>query len=424
MLSNSMVPMVGIVDTAVMGRMGAPEWIAATAVGAILFSSIYWVFGFLRMGTGGLVAQAYGAGKLQEAGQVTVRAMGIAIVLGALLILLQVPLLKLGLAALEDSNDWKALTATYFSVRILSAPATLTVYVLLGTLIGLQKMTQVLILQFLLNLLNVALTIALFAYTSLGIAGVAWATVISEYTTLFAGLFMLRKVLAQALSNRPLNSWLWDLTAARRYFSISGNLFIRTLCLTLAFYWMTVLGSRISVGVLAVNTVLLHLVHFASYCMDGYAHAIESLTGYAVGKRSQMLFKRAVKAAIELAVITALAFAVAYLLAGEYLVSLMTTESSVQELAKTWLPWVILAPVTGIASFLLDGIFIGATRTAEMRNGMLISLLVFAIASVALVPTMGNHGVWLSYHILLIVRAITLIRYWPSLNIEFADTSR
>ena len=235
---------------------------------------------------------------------------------------------------------------------------------------------------------------------------------------------MLRKVLAQALSNRPLNSWLWDLTAARRYFSISGNLFIRTLCLTLAFYWMTVLGSRISVGVLAVNTVLLHLVHFASYCMDGYAHAIESLTGYAVGKRSQMLFKRAVKAAIELAVITALAFAVAYLLAGEYLVSLMTTESSVQELAKTWLPWVILAPVTGIASFLLDGIFIGATRTAEMRNGMLISLLVFAIASVALVPTMGNHGVWLSYHILLIVRAITLIRYWPSLNIEFADTSR
>ena len=133
MLSNSMVPMVGIVDTAVMGRMGAPEWIAATAVGAILFSSIYWVFGFLRMGTGGLVAQAYGAGKLQEAGQVTVRAMGIAIVLGALLILLQVPLLKLGLAALEDSNDWKALTATYFSVRILSAPATLTVYVLLGT---------------------------------------------------------------------------------------------------------------------------------------------------------------------------------------------------------------------------------------------------------------------------------------------------
>lgn len=414
MLSNSMVPVVGIVDTAVMGRMGSPEWIAATAVGALLFSSIFWLFGFLRMGTGGLVAQAHGANDPGEAGRITVRAMGMAAILGLLLILLQVPLLKIGLAALaDDSHEWKALTSVYFSIRIFAAPATLMLYVIMGTLIGLQLMRQVLLLQFALNILNIVLTIGFFSLTDLNIAGVAWATVISEYSTLVLGLYLSRSVIAQALSQRPVSPWLLDSVECLKFFRISGNLFIRTLCLILAVYWMTVLGSRIGVATLAVNTVLLHMVNLASYSLDGYAHAIETLTGFSLGRRNQAMFRRATRASIELAGLTAVVFALAFWLFGNNLIALMTTDPDIQARAVEWLPWVILVPLTGVWSFLLDGIFIGATQTANMRDSMIASLTVFGLCSLVTVPLLGNHGIWLSYHIMFVTRALTLARYWP-----------
>lgn len=415
MLSNAMVPIVGIVDTAVMGRMGSPEWIAATAVGALLFSSIYWIFGFLRMGTGGLVAQAYGADDLIDAGRITARALFIASVLGILLIVLQIPILHSGLAALTDSEDWKSLTTVYFSIRIHSAPATLMLYVIMGALIGLQLMPQLLMLQFLLNILNVVLTIGFFSLTELNIAGVAWATLISEYVTLAYGLFLLRHVLQKALSNRPVSAWLFDPKQCMKYFRISGNLFVRTVCLILAVYWMTVLASRIGVAALAVNTVLLHMVSLASYCLDGFAHAIETLTGYSLGKRNLRLFKRAARTATELAAVTALFMSLALWLFGDSLTALMTTDEEVREMAARWLPWVILVPLTGVWSFLLDGIFIGATQTASMRDSMIVSLLIFGLASLVLVPLLGNHGIWLSYHVMFVSRALTLFRYWPAL---------
>ncbi len=424
MLSNGMVPIVGIVDTAVMGRMGSPEWIAATAVGALLFSSIYWMFGFLRMGTGGLVAQAFGANDLIDAGRVAVRAMLIGVLLGAILIALQVPILRIGLAALSDNEDWKSLTAIYFSIRIYAAPATLVLYVIMGTLIGLQLMRQVLMLQFVLNVLNIILTVGFFSLTDLAIAGVAWATLISEYVTLAYGLYLCRHVIRRALSQKPVSTWLFDTNACIRYFQISGNLFIRTLCLILAVYWMTVLGSRIGVATLAVNTVLLHMVSLAAYCLDGYAHAIETLTGYSRGKRSLVLFQRAARTSIELAFLTALIFSLAFWLFGDSLTSLMTTDEDIRELASHWLPWVILLPLTGVWSFLLDGIFIGATQTANMRDSMIVSLLVFGLASLALVPALGNHGIWLSYHIMFVSRALTLARYWPALLTQMTKPAR
>ena len=199
MISNSTVPLVGIVDTAVMGRMGSPDWVAATAVGAVIFSSIYWVFGFLRMATGGLVAQAYGADSHVSIGRICIRALLLGCVFSALLLILQGPLLSLGLAAMENNGQWQELTARYFNVRIFSAPATLLNYAILGTLIGLQKMRVVLGLQLLLNLLNVVLNIAFFRYTDMDIAGVALATVISEYITLFSGLWILRHLIRAAL---------------------------------------------------------------------------------------------------------------------------------------------------------------------------------------------------------------------------------
>lgn len=413
MISNSTVPLVGIVDTAVMGRMGSPEWVAATAVGAVIFSSIYWIFGFLRMATGGLVAQAYGANSHVSIGRVMVRALLLGCVFSTALLLLQVPLLNLGLAAMDNNAQWQELTARYFHVRIFSAPATLLNYAILGTLIGLQRMRVVLALQLLLNLLNVALNITLFHYTELNIAGVALATVISEYITLFAGLWVLRHLISAALQEGTVSQWLFSKADLLRYFRISRDLFIRTLCLTFAFYWMTVMSSKQGVVILAANTVLLHMVHFASYCMDGFSDACESLTGFAVGRKSHRLFKKAINAAIVLGAIAAVAFAVAFTATGTGIIALLTTDTETRQTAALWLPWVIAAPLVGIWSFLLDGVFIGATQTAAMRNGMLISLAAFMLTAYVSVPALGNTGIWFAYYVLLVVRSLTLGLAWP-----------
>lgn len=413
MISNSTVPLVGIVDTAVMGRMGSPEWVAATAVGAVIFSSIYWIFGFLRMATGGLVAQAYGAESFVSIGRICTRALLLGCAFSLALLLLQVPLLSIGLAAMQDNAQWQELTARYFHVRIFSAPATLLNYAILGTLIGMQKMRVVLGLQLLLNLLNVVLNIAMFRYTSLDIAGVALATVISEYVTLFIGLWVLRSLIVAALQEGQISHWLLNKDDLLRYFRISRDLFIRTLCLTFAFYWMTVLSSRQGVVILAANTVLLHMVHFASYCMDGFSDACESLTGFAVGRKSKRLFQQATRAAAILGFLVACLFALCFALFGQFLISLLTTDTATRELAAMWLPWVIAAPLIGIWSFLLDGIFIGATQTASMRNGMLISLCLFLVTAALAVPELGNTGIWIAYFVLLIARSLTLGLAWP-----------
>jgi len=263
----------------------------------------------------------------------------------------------------------------------------------------------------------------LFWFTDLAIRGVAWATVISEYTTLLVGLYICRLVLRRAAADKPVARWLFAPAECLRYVQISGNLFIRTLCLILAVYWMTVLGSRMGVAILAANTALLHLVNFAAYFLDGYAHAIETLTGFSVGRRSQPMFHRAVRASLELAFVTALLLSGVYWLVGNELMALMTSDTAIQELAGHWLPWVILVPVVSVWSFLLDGIFIGATQTADMRDSMIISLLVFAAASMILVPAWGNHGIWMSYHVMFVSRALTLMCYWPRLNRRLSPAS-
>lgn len=413
MLSNGTVPLVGIVDTAVMSRMGSPEWMAATAVGAIIFSSIFWVFGFLRMATGGLVAQAFGAENREATSRISIRALLLAILLGVALILLQVPLLSLALYAMDDAGQWQSLTADYFHVRIFAAPATLCMYAILGALIGLQRVNAVLWLQLLLNILNVVLTITLFNTTELGIKGVALATVVSEYVTLFAGCYVLRDIIGAAIKDASFKTWVLDKQALSRFFTISGDLFIRTLCLTFAFYWMTVLSARQGVVILAANTVLFNLVHFASYVMDGYAHAVESLTGFAIGRKDTALLKRSVSASVSMAAVSALVFSVFFWILGEPIIALLVAEDTARQVAIDWLPWVIAAPLVGIWSFLLDGIFIGATETKSMRDSMLISLACFMACAAVLVPYMGNQGIWVSYFVLLIVRALTLWLRWP-----------
>ncbi len=411
MLSNATVPLVGIVDTAVMGRMESPAYLSAVAVGAVLFSSIFWVFGFLKMGTGGLVAQAFGREDLEAQQEIFARAITIACVLAACILLLASPLLSLGLWAMKGSAELHELIADYFFIRLLGAPATLTTYALLGTLIGQQRMREVFWLQLVLNVLNVVLNLAFFELTDWHVKGVALATIISEYIALGYGLWMVRSCWQVSLAR-----WLTALkntVAFAEFFNVGRDLFIRTVCLTFAFYWITALGSRFGDTTLALNAILVQMLHFTAYALDGFSMAAESLAGNALGRRDKKRLWQDVKACTWGALVLAVVFTVIYALFGQYIVDAMTTLPDVRVLAENYLFWIVIGPLVGVWSFLFDGIFIGTTHTKEMRNGMLISLAVFLIATEVLVPNWGNHGLWLSYHVFMVARAITLGVWFP-----------
>ena len=421
-LSNITVPLVGIVDTAVMGRMPSASYLSATAIAATLFSSIYWVFGFLRMGTSGLVAQSLGANQPQRAERNGIRSIVLALVFGTALLIVAPWLFELGMWSMDVNLETYALAHQYFFIRMFSAPATLVLYSIIGILVGQQHMRSVFLLQLILNISNVVLTLVLFNLTEWNIRAVATATVISEYLAMICGLWMLRHSLQlkrHLIDNASL-SWLWERSKLIEFSRIGGNLFIRTLCLTAAFYWLMAMSTKLGVIVLAVNAVLIQMLHFMAHALDGFAHAAETLVGHAYGKRDRIALSNAVQAATFWGIIFALMFTVVYASFGGDIFDAMATQKEVQNAARAWVWWVVLSPLVGVWSFLLDGIFTGTTHTREMRNGMIVSLTLFICASAILVPIMGNHGVWLSYYILMLARAATL-GYWYHRIVEFSS---
>ncbi len=414
-LANITVPLTGIVDTAVMGHMESPDYLSATAIGAILFSSIYWIFGFLRMGTGGLVAQAIGADEHERARRTLVRALLMGACLGIVIFSLSPLLFPLGLWAMSVSSTIRDLSSDYFFVRVFSAPATLMLYAMIGALVGLQKMRQVLYLQLLLNIGNILLTLLFFNITDWDIRGVALATLLSEYLALVYAFWVLwpqlkfnRQQLRQGLPR-----WVIDRQRLREFFKISSDLFIRTLCLTAAFYWLTACSARLGPVVLAANAILIQMLHFMAHALDGFAHAAETLSGHAFGKRDREAFLSAVRACVFWSALFALIFTVVYGIAFGPIAALMSTQSTIQNAAKTWFFWIVLSPLVGVWSFLLDGIFTGTTHTREMRDGMMVSLGIFIIATFLLVPLFGNHGLWMSYYALMLARTVTLCFWYP-----------
>ena len=436
-LANIAVPLVGIVDTAVMGRMAEPRYIAAVAIGAIVFSSVFWIFAFLKMGTGGLVAQALGSASdtssKEDIDCTVLRALGIAATIGVLLILLRQPMGQLTMLAFDINDQVKELALEYYDIRILAAPATLMIYCILGAFIGLQKMRSVLMLQLILNVGNIVLTILFFSYFKGGIAGVALASVIAEYLSLVYGLSKLQQINPLwPLAVSP--GRVFNAEALRRLFVINTNLFIRTLCLTFSFYWLTRSSGQLGELTLAANSILIHLVHFSSHALDGFAHAAETLCGNAYGKARARLnvlrnntdeslstvavapameFHQAVLLSTFWGCLFALLFVVLYLLFGQWIINMMTTQTAVREHAGIWLWWIVISPLVGVAGFILDGIYIGVTHTRDMRNAMIQSAIIFLAANLDLVKLFGNHGLWMSYMVLMIVRALTLLRTYP-----------
>jgi MATE family multidrug resistance protein len=414
-VSNLSVPLVGAVDTAVVGHLPDPAYIGAVALGAVIFSFVFWSFGFLRMGTTGFVAQAFGAGDAIEVRTSLLRALllGLALALG--LILLQAPIGWLAFVLLDSGARLEALGQEYFTIRIWGAPATLANYAILGALIGLQRTGTALVLQLVLNGCNLLLDLLFVIGLGWNVAGVALASVLGESLAALVGLVLLHRLLRPAAGEQRCYPLL-DAARLRALFRVNGDIFIRTLCLSGAYYYFTLQGATLGTLTLAANAVLMHFQHFLAHGLDGFAHATEALAGSAYGARCRAAFRAAVRACTLWALLVALLYSLIYTLAGPGLIALLTGIDSVRGEALAYLPWLLVSPLISVWSFQLDGIFIGTTRTTEMRNGMLIALAVFLPLVWLLPPLLGNHGLWMALMLFMVARTLTLVVWYPRIE--------
>ncbi len=419
-LSNLSVPLVGIVDTAVVGQIPDPKYMASVAVGATIFSSVFWIFGFLRMGTTGFVSQALGANNHKEIAESLLRALVIALALALLVMIIQTPIAWASLVLMNPGETLNPIILEYFHIRIFSAPATFINYCILGCLIGLQKMRLALLLQLLLNGSNLVLDVIFVLYLGMDSDGVAWASLLSEYLACFAGLWLLRAYLTLAFEQKvtPVLQWLKALfppDKLKAFFEVNGNLFLRTLFLTGAFFFFTSRSAQFGVVVLAANAILINLLQMLAYGLDGFAQAAEALTGGAYGAKKRNSFQQAVRVSTIWAGIMACLIALGYWLFGPLILNAMTVNNSVIEIAMIYLPWLIAAPVIAVWSYQFDGIFTGAMATKTMRNTVVFSTIVYVGLVLVLTPWLGNHGLWLSMLMYLGLRGITLGLAYPTL---------
>lgn len=433
-LSNITVPLLGMVDTAVVGHLPDPHHLGAVALGASAFSALFFTVISLRMGTTGLIAQAYGAGDRFGLQAGLFRALGLAAVIALVMILLTQPLIEAARWIFAPTERISAGLAIYLQIRLLAAPAALANMVILGWLLGVQDAKSPLYLLLLGNGLNMALDVLFVFGFGFEVAGVAWATVIAEYATLALGIWLVRRRFGPREKDLGLKRLL-DWHAIRRLAAVNRDIVLRSLVLQIAFVSLVALGSRQGEVILAANTVLANMLHLSAYALDGFAFAASTLVGRNVGAGDRRAMHEAVAAALVWSFGFALIITALFALAGAPAVRLITDIDSVRQTAITFLPYVIAAPLIGAAAFAFDGIYVGATRTKEMRNGMVAAVLAFAASAWLLIPPLGNHGLWLTYHIFMIVRSVWLgAVYWrlergagfmvpPSTSVTFARAS-
>ncbi|MGJ4802444.1 MATE family efflux transporter [Luteimonas sp. SDU82] len=425
-LANASVPLLGLVDTAVIGHYGGASDLGALALGALLFNFIYWSFGFLRMSTTGFVAQADGAGDEAEVRATLARALLLGLALGAGTMLLQWPLGAAYFALMDASAAVDEAGSAYFQARIWGAPAALALYAFSGALIGLGHSRSLLLVQLLLNGLNAVLDVYFAGTLGLGARGIGLGTAIAEWTTcLVAALLLWRVLRARHADAGPFLSWtrLVDRARLRRMLAANGDIMLRTLCLLGGFGWFASQGARFGDVALAANHLLLQLVSFSAFFLDGYAFVAEALVGGAVGARDPVRFRRVVRLSSELALATAAALALAIALLGAAVLALLTTLPEVGEAARAHLSWAALYVLLSVAAFQLDGVFIGATRTREMRNAALLSLATFLLCAWPAVALWGNHGLWAAFVVFVVARAAALLPAYRRLQRDVAPAT-
>jgi len=413
MLANLSTPLLGVVDTAVVGQIPEPQHIGAVAVASLIFTFVFWAFGFLRMGTTGLTAQALGARDDNELRACLGRALLIALGVGLALIALQWPTRELAFLLMDTGENVEPLAREYFDIRIWAAPFTLANYALLGWFIGQGRTGLALLLQLVLNLSNIVLDVLFVLGLGMGVSGVALGTLLAEIIATATGLGIAWLFLRE-IGGRWSWSRLLQPEQLKRTIAVNRDIMIRSLALIFISAWFVSRGAQQGEVILAANAVLMHFIATASYFLDGLAFAAEALVGRAVGAARRAALRAAVFLTTFWAVIFAAALSLIFALAGTTIIDLMSADTATREAARAYLPWAAAAPLLGVWAFQLDGIFIGATRTAAMRNAMLLSLTIF-LGGWWLLQPWGNHGLWAAFYISYIARTVTLAHYYPRL---------
>ena len=418
-LANATIPILGAVDTGVVGQMGLAVPIGAVGIGAIIISAIYWLFGFLRMGTTGLTAQAIGSNDHSETSALLVRGILIGLGAGLVLIMTQIPLFSAALGIAPASFEVESLAQEYLKIRVYSAPAAIAIFGITGWLIANERTRAVLVLMLLINSINIVLDFVFVLRLGWGVEGVAYATLIAEWSGLFFGLWLARK----GFKNGYWKNWsqIFDRARLTKMAKVNSDILIRSVLLEIAFVSFLFLGSSFDDATLAANQVLIQFLNITAYAMDGFAFAAEALVGKALGAKNRLIFRRSAVMTSQWGFGSVVVMALAFYVFGNTIINVMTTAEDVRIVSYEYLPWMVLAPLVGAAAWMLDGIFIGATRTADMRNMMFISFCVYLIALALLLPKYGNHGLWASLIIFSIARGLTLGYKYPNLEASVED---
>jgi len=413
-LANISVPLLGAVDTGVVGQMGAAAPIGAVGLGAVILASIYWIFGFLRMGTTGLVAQASGAGDLAESGAVLTRGVMVGLAAGVVMVMAQVLIMAAAFRIAPASDAVEALARDYLAIRIWGAPATIALYAVNGWLIGTERTRSVLVLQLWMNGLNIALDLWFVLGLGWGVQGVAIATLIAEATSLVLGLYLCRA----AFSGAQWRDWarVFDRVRLQRMWAVNSDIMVRTIALQGAITGFMFMSAGFGDVELAANQVLWQFLMVTAFALDGFAFAAEALVGNAVGARSVVAMRQAALRASAWAFGAALVLALGFGVLGPFAIDLMAKDASVQATARIFLPYVVALCVLGVGAYMLDGIFIGATGTREMRNSVVLAVAIYAVIIWWAVPVWGNHALWVALMVLNILRGVFLAALYPRLE--------
>ena len=405
---NLAIPFVGIVDTGLMGNLGETRFLAATSIATSVMTMIIWSFAFLRMGTVGIVAQLFGKGDYREITRTLLRNFLIAIVIATIIILFTPIIVSLIKNFFSTSNETQELINTYISVRVFSIPAEFTIYILFGFYLGIQKTNISSLLIIILSVLNIVFSSFFVLSLNLNVFGVALGTLIASYITAIIFSFFSYNFILKNFQVIPVFTRLIVPSKLLKLFTINFDIFIRTTLLTFSFLWITYLGSKLGEDYLAINTILMQFIILAAFFLDAYAFSTEGIVGFAIGRKNRKSFLLTVKNSIQLSFFTGLIISIFYLIFFKQIINLITDIEILRFISYKHAIWIIIIPPLASFCYQLDGIFIGASQTKEIRNAMFISVTSFIIISIYLTKYFGNHGLWLSLLLFVVFRSLTL----------------
>ena len=417
--ANLAVPLVGIIDTALMGNLGNLSYLSATAVAANLFSMIFWSFGFLRMGTVGMVSQAHGRNDYSEILNIVIRNLIFVLLISIIIILLQNYILNLSLKIFDLSDATRNFYIQYVQIRVYSAPGELTIYIITGLFIGLQKTKISSFAVGFFSILNILISVVLVTKFDLNIKGVAYGTLFSALITSTIFLIYMFCYLSKYTKITINLTQIVNLKKIKDIFNINLNIFIRTVLLSFSFLWFTYLGTQIGEDYVAANAILINLVFLSAFILDAYAFSTEGIVGYSLGKKDLNLFKKIIKNSFILSSVTGLIISILFFFFHNSVINLMSDINEIRMLSSSYVIWLIILPIISSFCYQFDGIFIGTSQTKELRNAMIFSVLIYLLISIMLTKFLLNTGIWISLCIFMILRAISLFYYLDKIYLRF-----